>query len=110
VDHPVTHLQKLLGPKPDAQAQTVPVVHKASVVAKAHGDVPVLDKPKPKEVRPPEHMHHVAPSDLAYAGKHPGYVPVARLSWNENAVATSHASVEQPSHEAPIPPTHVKVI
>jgi len=94
------------------------VVHKASVVAKAHGDVPVIDKPKPKEVvRPPEHMHHVAPSDLAYAGKHPGYVPVARLSWNENAVAkfegrpiTSHASVEQPSHEAPIPPTHVKVI
>ena len=119
VDHPVTHLHKLLGAKqPDAQAQTVPVVHKASVVAKAHGDVPVIDKPKPKEVvRPPEHMHHVAPSDLAYAGKHPGYVPVARLSWNENAVAkfegrpiTSHASVEQPSHEAPIPPTHVKVI
>ena len=106
VDHPVTHLDELLGPKPEAPAQTVPVVHKAREVAK-----------------PPEHIMHLHPdermerSETRYADNHPDYVPVSRLSWDEHAIArmegrpiTSHAGVEKPPHEADPPQTAVKVI
>ena len=106
VDHPVTHLDKLLGPKTKAPAQTVPVVHNAREVAK-----------------PPEHIMHLHPdermehSETSYAAKHPDYVPVARLSWDEHAIArmegrpiTSHAGVEKPPHEADVPQTGIKVI
>ena len=106
MDHPVTHLDELLGPKPEAPAQTVPVVHKAREVAK-----------------PPEHIMHLHPdermerSETSYADKHPDYVPVSRLSWDEHAIArmegrpiTSHAGVEKPPHEADPPQTAVKVI
>ena len=106
VDHPVTHLDELLGPKPEAPAQTVPVVHKAREVAK-----------------PPEHIMHLHPdermerSETRYSDNHPDYVPVSRLSWDEHAIArmegrpiTSHAGVEKPPHEADPPQTAVKVI
>ena len=102
----VDHLDKLLGPKTKAPAQTVPVVHNAREVAK-----------------PPEHIMHLHPdermehSETSYAAKHPEYVPVARLSWDEHAIArmeggpiTSHAGVEKPPHEADPPQTAVKVI
>ena len=62
-------------------------------------------------------QHHKDPSDVQFAETHSDFVAVPRLSWNENAVAkfegrpiTSHESVQQPSHEEPVPQTHVKVI
>ena len=62
-------------------------------------------------------QHHKDPSDVQFAQTHSDFVAVPRLSWNENAVAkfegrpiTSHESVQQPSHEEPVPQTHVKVI
>ena len=62
-------------------------------------------------------QHHKDPSDVQFAQTHSDFVAVPRLSWNENAVArfegrpiTSHESVQQPSHEEPVPQTHIKVI
>ena len=72
--------------------------------------------PKKVVVVPPENQA-VPLAELHYASTHPGYVTVPRLSWNEEAVAkfegrpiTSHESVQQPSHEEPVPQTHVRVI
>ena len=88
-------------------------------VAPVHVKPPVVTAIKPKRIVPvPKHeQHHLDPSDVKFAETHPGYVPIPRLSWNEDAVAkmegrpvTSHAGVEKPPHEADVPQTGIKVI
>ena len=90
-------------------------VHVKPVVPKP----PVVPAIKPKRIVPvPKHeQQHLEPSDVKFAETHPGYVPIPRLSWNEDAVAkmegrpvTSHAGVEKPGHEADVPQTGIKVI
>ena len=78
--------------------------------------VPVVSVPRAPIV-PHGFQHHKDPSDVQFAQTHSDFVAVPRLSWNENAVArfegrpiTSHESVQQPSHEEPVPQTHIKVI
>ena len=87
-------------------------------VAPVHVKPPVVTAIKPKRIVPvPKHeQHHLDPSDVKFAETHPGYVPIPRLSWNEDAVAkmegrpvTSHAGVEKPPHEADVPQTAIKV-
>ena len=88
------------------QAKHVPPVHVAPAV-------------KPKRILPvPQHeQQHLAPSDVQYAESHPDFVPIPRLSWDEDAVAkmegrpvpSSHAGVQTPPHEPdPAPPVAIK--
>ena len=93
-------------------------VHKKKTVQTRMGHglpvVPVHKKVVPVHaprvpIIPHGFQHHKDPSDVQFAETHSDFVAVPRLSWNGRPI-TSHESVQQPSHEEPVPQTHIKVI